>query len=257
MGNGFKLAPTAALSEQLSTLSKHAFHTYVQVQNNSLSSPAGRITGVGSAAKGHADSNINVVSAKDSTLQPTVPNKEGQHHKTQEAKTTLEQHCQHPPTRLLAAQTAPTQIHNLGHSNITTQVNAEVLKKLLLGYQNKKYLIDCFEHGFHLGYVGPRNSKSATNLKSCREHPETVMGKITSDISAKRVKDSFKETTFQELKISQIGIVPKKAPGQYRLIHHLSCPNGTSVNDFVGPAFASVKYASFYDAVEFLVKLGP
>ena len=195
---------------------------------------------MGSAAKGHADSNTNVVSAKDFILQPIVPHKEGQHHKTQEAKTTLEQHCHHPPTQLLAAQTTSTRNHNLNHSKITTPVKVEFLKKLLFEYQNKKYLIDGFEHGFHLGYVGPRNSMSATNLKSCREHPEIVMGKITSEISAKRVNGPFRETPFPEMKISPIGIVPKKAPSQCRLIHHLSCPNGTSVNDFIGPAFASV-----------------
>ena len=34
------------------------------------------------------------------------------------------------------------------------------------------------------------------------------------------------------LQCSPLGLVPKKQPGEYRLIHHLSYPNGASINDF-------------------------
>lgn len=224
---------------------------------NFSSSHVGLTTGMGSAAKEHADSNINVVSANDSNLQPTAPHNEGPQHKTQGGKVTPDQHYHQTQPLLLAEQTIHTQIRNQEHSKITTLVKVEVLKRLLLGYQDKKYLIDGFECGFLLGYVGPRNTMVATNLKSCRDHPEIVQSKITAEINANRVKGPFKEIPFPNMKISPIGIVPKKVPGQYRLIHHMSCPEGSSVNDFIDPTLASVKYASFDDAVKILVKLGP
>lgn len=37
--------------------------------------------------------------------------------------------------------------------------------------------------------------------------------------------------------MSPLGIVPKKAPGEFNLIHHLSFPRGNSVNSGIPPIF--------------------
>lgn len=79
--------------------------------------------------------------------------------------------------------------------------------------------------------------------------------KITKEINTGRVKGPFVSPPFVNMKISPIGIVPKKTPGQFRLIHHLSYPSGQSVNDFIDPQFSSVQYTSFDNAVQNLVKL--
>ena len=42
----------------------------------------------------------------------------------------------------------------------------------------------------------------------------------------------------------------------FRMIHHFSYPEGGSVNDFIDPAVASVRYTSFYEAIELVQKLG-
>lgn len=59
------------------------------------------------------------------------------------------------------------------------------------------------------------------------------------------------------MKISPIGVVPKKAQGQFRLIHHLSYPKTNSVNDFIDPSVSAVQYTSFDDAIKLIIKLGP
>lgn len=41
---------------------------------------------------------------------------------------------------------------------------------------------------------------------------------------------TFKELPFKALIVSQIGIIPKSQPA-YRMIHHLSYPEGELVND--------------------------
>ncbi len=56
--------------------------------------------------------------------------------------------------------------------------------------------------------------------------------------------------------MSPLGVVPKKAPGEYRLIHHLSFPRGASVNDGISPEDASVQYARVDDAVTMIKQLG-
>ena len=43
----------------------------------------------------------------------------------------------------------------------------------------------------------------------------------------------------------------------YRLIHHLSWPQGTSVNDQIDPSMCSVKYSCFDDAVTIVQQSGP
>ncbi|XP_052799424.1 uncharacterized protein LOC128231043 [Mya arenaria] len=58
------------------------------------------------------------------------------------------------------------------------------------------------------------------------------------------------------LRINPIGLVPKKAAGQFRMIHHLSYPKGSSVNDFIDEDLSTVNYSSFDDAVAHLLELG-
>ena len=53
-------------------------------------------------------------------------------------------------------------------------------------------------------------------------------------------------------RISPIGVVPKKLPGEYRMIHNLSYPDGSSVNDYIPFELATVKYATVHDAIDFI-----
>ena len=52
-----------------------------------------------------------------------------------------------------------------------------------------------------------------------------------------------------------IGLVPKKTPGTYRVIHHLSYPVGDSVNAHIPREHTAVQYGSLDDAVELLADL--
>jgi hypothetical protein len=61
---------------------------------------------------------------------------------------------------------------------------------------------------------------------------------------------------MKNLRCSPIGLVPKKAPGEFRLIHHLSWPESKSVNDFIDPSMSSVKYSLFDDAIELVQQAG-
>ncbi len=62
---------------------------------------------------------------------------------------------------------------------------------------------------------------------------------------------------MDNLIISPIGIVPKKAKDEYRLIHHLSHPHGNSDNDFIDPNLCTVHYSSMDDAIPLIQRLGP
>ena len=55
--------------------------------------------------------------------------------------------------------------------------------------------------------------------------------------------------------ISPIGVVPKKEPGAYRLIHHLSYPHGNSINDGISDIYTKVTYSRVDDAISILKQL--
>ena len=46
--------------------------------------------------------------------------------------------------------------------------------------------------------------------------------------------------------------MPKKILGEFRMIHHLSYPEGSSVNDFILKDMSSVQYATIQDAISFI-----
>ena len=53
-----------------------------------------------------------------------------------------------------------------------------------------------------------------------------------------------------------MGVIPKKGPSEFRLIHHLSYPKGNSVNDAISDYCSSVKYASVSDAITAIKAIG-
>jgi len=113
-----------------------------------------------------------------------------------------------------------------------------------------------FQFGFSLHYEGPIKSFEAKNLKSAIENPAVVQEKVDKEIDAGRVEGPFLAPPFKNFRVSPLGIVPKKAQGEFRLIHHLSYPRGDSVNDHIDPDLCSVQYTQFDAAVQMVQRLG-
>lgn len=61
---------------------------------------------------------------------------------------------------------------------------------------------------------------------------------------------------FETLRISPLGIIPKKTPGKFRMIHHSSYPKRASINHSIPPEFSTVKYASVDDAISIIQRQG-
>lgn len=136
-----------------------------------------------------------------------------------------------------------------------TPINVAQLKSELKSYPNKKVaeeLSHGFESGFPLHYTGPRMPMESKNLKSANDHPEIVQQKLLSEINLGRVAGPFQDKPISTLRISPIGLVEKKTPGEFRLIHHLSFPEGESVNDFIDPELCTVQYTSFDEAIHMI-----
>ena len=127
-----------------------------------------------------------------------------------------------------------------------------------MGYDIQKgnELYRGFSSGFSLHYSGARTPFDSKNLKSANINADIVKQKIQAEIDAGRVAGPFDSQPIPTLRVSPLGLVPKREPGEYRLIHHLSFPSGDSVNDFIDPDLCSVQYTSFDEAVHLVQDLG-
>ena len=141
---------------------------------------------------------------------------------------------------------------------LPTPVKAKSLEVYLNGYQeaSRKHLLAGFLHGFRLHFQGPSEGSSSNNLVSASEHANIVDQKLAKEIQAGRIIGPFDKPPLHNLKVSPLGVIPKKVQGEYRMIHHLSFPYGGSVNDFIPPEFCSVQYATVDDAVQIIKRLG-
>lgn len=154
--------------------------------------------------------------------------------------------------------TYPSNHSETALSLAKTPINLMNLQQELLGYdlEMADQIYSVFSSGFPLHYTGNRTPSDSKNLKSANKMPDIVRQKIKSEVEAGRVAGPFDNRPLPNMRISPLGLVPKHEPGQYRLIHHLSYPDGNSVNDFIDPDLCSVQYTSFDEVVHMVQDLG-
>ena len=143
-------------------------------------------------------------------------------------------------------------------SQSVTPVKVDRFEHLLDGYSPalKRYLVDGFRFGFRIHFIGELSQFESPNLKSALQSPEVAFAKLMKEIDAGRIAGPFNNAPFPVFRTSPIGIVPKKTPNDFRLIHHLSYPKGSSINDSIPDDCSSVHYATISDAVHILKNLG-
>lgn len=161
---------------------------------------------------------------------------------------------------------AVTQASNTRHAEASnlrvlgqTPINNVLLEKYLESHPNRELVntvVSGFRSGFSLHYKGPRGHMSCKNLKSVFGNEEAALQKIRKEISAGRVAGPFDYLPLPSLRVSPIGLVPKK-DGTWRLIHHLSYPLGKGINFFIDESLCTVHYTSFDNIIDIVNKLGP
>ena len=139
-----------------------------------------------------------------------------------------------------------------------TPVKIQPLISLLSGYKPSivNILISGFSRGFPLHFQGEIHQLLPKNLTSALDNPEIVDMKLGKELAAHRLAGPFSFPPFDSFRVSPLGLVPKKTPGDFRLIHHLSFPNGSSVNDGISPEHTSVHYATVSDAIRLIKAAG-
>ena len=79
---------------------------------------------------------------------------------------------------------------------------------------------------------------------------------LNKEFLSGRIRSPFCHQPLPALCCSGLGVVPKK-DNKWRLIHHLSAPAGSSVNDYIPKEFFSFHYSSVDDSVHLLIAMVP
>lgn len=116
------------------------------------------------------------------------------------------------------------------------------------------------DSGFESGFKIPASLEAvpplAKNLRSALMHSSVVAEKLGKEVHLGRMAGPFTSAPLPGLVVSLLGVVPKKEPNKFRLIHHLSFPKGASVNDAIAPEMCAVTYTSFDAAVSWVRRYG-
>lgn len=142
----------------------------------------------------------------------------------------------------------------MGH----TPLHVKQLVTLLKQYPAKedaKVLVDGFLNGFRLNYSGPRFPIESKNLLSADQFKDETLEKLYQEVKLGRMLGPFSHIPISNLRTSPIGLV-SKSDGGWRLITHLSYPEGNSVNSYIDPQFCKVNYSSLDSILEKIYDLG-
>lgn len=128
------------------------------------------------------------------------------------------------------------------------------LAALLTGYDPPlaAELVHGFRHGFSLGGIDVSPGDAGINLPSCSMAPQAIDAYVASEKKAGRIAGPFCPPPSWIIRFSPIGLIPKKTPGSFRVIHHLSFPAGDSVNDAIPRDQTYVQYGSVDEALRII-----
>lgn len=144
--------------------------------------------------------------------------------------------------------------------SLPTPILVEKLDKLLVGYDinKRRTLIRGFNSGFIIpsSILGDPEKHGYINHKTIDLNLECARKKIETELQKGRISGPFTNPPFENLVCSPLGLVPKKTPGEFRLIHDLSFPKGNSVNSHIDPFYSAVQYEVLDNCVELIQNIG-
>ena len=135
-----------------------------------------------------------------------------------------------------------------------TPLRRSVFERELKRHSDKawvSWLLNGIDNGVSTGYNGPHFPFTARNLTSALQHPEIVDTELPKEVELGRILGPFSQRPLKHLRTSGLGAVPKKN-GKWRVILHLSAPEGRSINDFIAKEEFSIHYSTIDDAVALL-----
>ena len=114
-----------------------------------------------------------------------------------------------------------------------------------------------FSVGFRIPYHGDLTDRPATsNHPSIIANLSVASEMIQKELYLGRVAGPFSAPPFPNLVVSPLGLIPKKEPGKFHIIHDLSFPKGNSVNFGMPKECCSVSYENYDYLISLLTSVG-
>ena len=117
-------------------------------------------------------------------------------------------------------------------------------------------LITGFSEGFHIPFAGDLHHRPVPcNHPSLLLHPSIARDMFRDETRLGRIAGPF-SPPLTDYVVSPLGLIPKKDPGKFRIIHDLSFPKGASVNSGIPRDLCSMSYEDFDFFVSLLTTVG-
>jgi len=130
--------------------------------------------------------------------------------------------------------------------------------RLLALHPNTQFVDTLLTHlttGFDIGYHGPHTDLQAPNLPSAADYPDAIDEYLQHECNQGRMAGPFQDPPFHPFHCSGLGVVPKQ-DGSWRVITHLSAPEGLSINDYIDPEAVTLQYTTVDEAISIANTLG-
>lgn len=149
-------------------------------------------------------------------------------------------------------------LHAKSKYTIVSPIDANQLSAYLQGYDPtlSKFLVEGFKFGFKIPFQGTRQFRFSENLSSLKGNEFVLWQTINKELELGRVAGPFASIPFPNLQVSPLGLVPKHNPGEFRLIHHLSYPEGLSINAHIPRDLCTVQYQTIDTAIAAIKNIG-
>ena len=150
--------------------------------------------------------------------------------------------------------------HNKHSLPLPCPVSTEKLSKLLADYdvsKSQKLL-----KGFTEGFVIPSTimedplKLNYVNHRSANLNESIIQSKLNAELEKGRISGPYKKPPLENMIFSPLGLVPKKTPNEFRLIHDLSFPKGESVNSHIDKASSTVEYETLDTCIGIINSIG-
>ena len=162
--------------------------------------------------------------------------------------------------RCLDRCTPPARTLPVNIRTIVTPLDWEIWGAKLAKHPDqhfRQYIVSGIRNGFRIGFDYQRPLKSSRrNMPSVSSQPQAIREYLAVECAAGRILGPLQADSVPGLQVNRFGLIPKKTPGEWRLIVDLSSPEGSSVNDGEYDHLCSLKYISVEDALAEIRKLG-
>lgn len=174
------------------------------------------------------------------------------------------------PSRSPAAPTRPQDPATVARSKVEQQrhnhkpvvsspIDIYRLELELATYPNRNFvynLLSTLKEGTRIGYTGRRSDRVSPNLISAAQHSDVVSLNLQKEVALGRVAGPYPSPPLPKFQCHPVDVVPKKYSPEWRTIHHLSFPQGTSINDHILKDPYSRSYVRVDDVICILQSLG-